>query len=131
MNRLRPFRARRRRRALIWLTLLALLFQQIALAGYACPIDEAPSPSRTVMAGCEGMAMPDADAPMLCHQHCLRGDVASSDAKLPQVPALGLPPPNFTFIAALLPSIDALRYEDVPICRSDPPPAQRFCSLQL
>jgi len=131
MNRFRRFRARRPRRFLSWLALLALLFQQVALASYACPIADAPSPSRMVMAGCTGMDMPDTDAPTLCQQHCLRGDVANADAKLPQVPALGLPPPSFGLIAALLPSIDDLHYQDVPICRSDPPPAQRFCSLQL
>ena len=32
---------------------------------------------------------------------------------------------------ALLPTVQAQYYEDVPTCRSDPPPAQRFCSLQI
>lgn len=131
MNRLRRFRARRPRRFLAWLALLALLFQQVALASYACPVAEDLSPGRPPMFGCEGMDKPDADAPMLCQQHCLRGDVAHPDVKLPQVPALGLPPPSFALATASPPSAGALRYEDVPTCRSDPPPARRFCSLQL
>jgi hypothetical protein len=121
-------RKRRRRLRLAWLTLLALLFQQVALASYVCP--NAETPTQTVsMAGCEGMEMPDPDAPALCHQHCVRDHVTSPDLKAPQLPMLALPPLHFAMV--LLPPVEALHYQDVPTCRSDPPPAQRFCSLQI
>ncbi|MBK8122257.1 MAG: hypothetical protein IPK54_01490 [Dokdonella sp.] len=129
--KLRAFRTRSLRLRFAWLALLALLFQQVALAAYACPISETPPEPRMVMAGCEGMEMPDPAAPALCDQHCLRDHVTSSDLKAPQVPQLALPPLHFSLTEALLPTVQAQYYEDVPTCRSDPPPAQRFCSLQI
>ncbi len=125
------FRGHRRQRHFAWLALLALLFQQAALAGYACPINEAPPEPQMIMAGCEGMEMPDPAAPALCDQHCLRDHVANPDLKAPHVPPLALPPRHFALSEALLPAVQAQYYEDVPTCRSDPPPAQRFCSLQI
>ena len=125
------FRTRSRRLRFAWLALLAFLFQQVALAAYACPISEVPPEPRMVMAGCDGMEMPDPDAPTLCDQHCQRDHVANPDLKTPQVPPLALPPLHFALTEALPPPVRAQYYEDVPICRSDPPPAQRFCSLQI
>lgn len=128
--KLRAFRTRSRRLRFAWLALLALLFQQVALAAYACPIAEPPEP-KIMMAGCEGMEMPDPAAPALCDQHCLRDHVANPGLKSPQVPALALPPLHFALTEALLPPVQAQHYANVPLCRSDPPPAQRFCSLQI
>ena len=113
------------------LALLALLFQQAALAGYTCPDLVRLETTPTVMAGCEGMQMPDPDAPALCQQHCLRDDVANLDLKVPQVSPQVLPPLHLAVAEALLLPVQAQYYENVPTCRSDPPPAQRFCSLQI
>lgn len=129
--KLRAFRTRSLRSRFAVLALLALLFQQAALAAYACPQIQAPQQTEMAMAGCEGMEMPDPGAPALCDQHCLRDHVTSPDLKAPQVPALALPPLHFALTATLLPPAQAMHYEDVPTCRSDPPPAQRFCSLQI
>lgn len=126
------FRSPRRQLRFAWLAFVALVFQQLALAAYACPIAETPpEPSTAVMAECVGMEMPDPDAPALCHQHCVRDHATSPDLKAPQVPPLALPPLHFALTEALLPPVQAQYYEDVPTCRSDPPPAQRFCSLQI
>ena len=84
-----------------------------------------------MMAGCEGMEMPDPTAPVLCDQHCQREHVTNPDLKAPQVPPLALPALHFTLTEALLTPVQDQHYEDVPTCRSDPPPAQRFCSLQI
>lgn len=130
MNLLGQLRGRRLRMRLAWVGLLALLLQQSALAAYACPVETRPAPV-AAMAGCEGMEMPDQDSPALCDQHCLRDRVVSPDLKAPQVPALAMPPLHFALIEALLPPVQAQFYRDVPICQSDPPPAQRFCSLQI
>lgn len=116
---------------LAWLALLALVFQQVALAAYVCPIGETPPERTTVLADCERMAMPDPDAPALCEQHCLRDHVTHPDLKVPQVPSLALPSLHFALTSVLLPPAPAQNYEDIPTCRSDPPPAQRFCSLQI
>lgn len=131
VNLLRTIRGRRLRLRFTWLALLALLFQQFALAAYACPIAEVPPEPTMRMAGCEGMAMPDPEAPVLCDQHCQRDHITNPDSKTPQVPPLALTPLHFALTAALLPAVQAQYYEDVPICRSDPSPAQRFCSLQI
>ncbi len=130
MNGLRRLRRRRYGLRMAWLGLLALLFQQVALAAYLCPT-EAPVEPTSVMAGCEDMQMPDPEAPALCQQHCQRDQVTSPDLKSPQVPPLALPPVHFALTEALLPPVQAQHYEDIPVCRSDPPPAQRFCSLQI
>lgn len=128
---LRAFRTRSLRLRVAWLALLTLLFQQLALSAYACPFTEMPSEARAMMVGCQGMEMPDPTASALCDQHCLRDHIANPDLKSPQVPPLALTPVHFALTAALLPSVEAYSYRDVPTCRSDPPPAQRFCSLQI
>ncbi|MCR6496307.1 hypothetical protein LJB71_08790 [Thermomonas sp. S9] len=131
MNLMKVLRLRRPRLRLAWLGLLALVFQQLAFAAYACPVADAPPEPQAVMAGCVGMEMPDPDAPALCDQHCVRDHVTTPDLKAPKVPALALPPMHFALSEALLPPVRAQLYRDVPICQSDPPPAQRFCSLQI
>lgn len=128
---LRPFRTPSLGRRLAWVALLALMFQQAALAAYVCPISESAPKPTTVLADCESMAMPDPDAPALCEQHCQRDHVTHPDLKAPQVPSLALPPLHFTLTSVMLPPAQAQYYEDIPTCRSDPPPAQRFCSLQI
>jgi hypothetical protein len=130
MTLLRVLRMRRPRLRLTLLVLLALVLQQAAFAAHACSVSEMP-PHPVEMAECEGMDMPEPDAGGLCELHCSRDHATNPDLKAPQVPPLGLPLQRFTRVAALLPPADAEHYEDVPPCRSDPPPAQRFCSLQI
>jgi hypothetical protein len=125
------FRRRRVRRTVAAWALLCMVFLQIAVSAYACPI-EAPLPEpMPAMAGCEGMTAPDPEAPGLCIAHCQEGHIATPDLSPLQVPPSALPPLHFAVIEALLPPTRAQFYEDVPVCRSDPPPAQRFCSLQI
>jgi hypothetical protein len=132
MSGLHHWRRPVRRRRLTWLTLLALLLQQLALVAYACPAEITYAATDVAqMAGCEGMERPDPDAPALCDQHCRRDHVAAPDLKAPQIPPLALPPVHFALSAALVPPVHAQYYEDVPACQADPPPAQRFCSLQI
>ena len=131
MIRLHCLRSRRARLRFAWLALLALLFQQVALATYVCPISENSAEPSMAMAGCETMRMPDQESPALCDQHCQRDRITSPDFKSPQVPPLALPSLQFALIDTLLPPVQAQHYEDVPTCRSDPPTTQRFCSLQI
>ncbi len=128
--KLARLRARRQRLRVAWLALLALLFQQIALAAYACPNVQVPPPHAR-MIGCEDMTIPDPGAPALCDQHCQRDHLTTTDVRTAQVPPLALPPQHFDLAASLLPPVPAQYYRNVPTCRSDPPPAQRFCSLQI
>jgi hypothetical protein len=125
------FRIRSRRVRLVWLALLMLLFQQVTLSTYACPIAETRLPTESMMLGCDGMEMPDPAATALCDQHCFSDYVAGPDLRGPQAPPLAMTPLHFALAATLLPSVEARSYQDVPTSRSDPPPAQRFCSLQI
>lgn len=127
---LRRWRRSRPRARLAWLGLWALLLQQLALVAYACPLESVEAGQATLMVGCEEMSAPDPDAPALCDQHCLRDHITTADAKAPQVPyqpALVA----FALAQALLPPVHAQFYRDVPVCVSDPPPLQRFCSLLI
>lgn len=125
------FRRRRKRLRFAWLALLALLLQQVAMVVYACPLTETPTPSQAVMSDCESMEMPDPDAPALCDMHCHADRSTTPDVRVAQVPPVALPPPRFDLAASLLPPAPAQYYQDVPTCRSDPPAAERFCSLQI
>lgn len=51
------------------LVVLSLLFSQLSLAAYACPVESSPAGMAEMMAAgvpCEGA---DAEQPGLCHQH--------------------------------------------------------------
>lgn len=125
------FRRRRQRLRFAGLALLALLLQQVAMVAYACPVTEIPAPPQAMMSDCESMEKPDPAAPLLCDQHCQRDHLTAPDLRVAQVPPLALPPPHFDLAASLLPPAPAQYYKDVPTCRSDPPAAERFCSLQI
>lgn len=125
------FRQRRLRSRFVWLVLLGLLFQQVAMMAYACPLNDIPTSSQGMIADCDRMETRDPATPLLCDQHCQRDHLTMPDLRVAQVPPLALPPPHFDLAASLLPPVPAQYYEDVPMCRSDPPAAERFCSLQI
>lgn len=129
--KLRAFRTHSLRLRVGWLTLVALLFQQIALAAYVCPVSEGLAAASMSMADCDDMVMVDPEAPGLCHKHCVGEHATSPDVKAPLVPALTTPQAWFGLIEVLSPPAKAKLYNDVPRCRSDPPLAHRFCSLQI
>ena len=132
MNGLRYWRRPVWRRRLAWLTLLAVLLQQLALIAYACPAEAAPLGSDTAqLRGCEGMEKRDPAAPTLCDQHCRRDQVATPDLKTPLVPPVALPAVDYSLSTAMVPAVRAQNYESVPLWQANPPPAQRFCSLQI
>lgn len=88
VRRFRPSRHLRLRLGL--LALVALLFQQTALAAHVCPLCMA----RPVAAMAASMAtMPGSlRAQWLCTQHCTQGTPAPHDAHVATPPALALPP---------------------------------------
>ncbi len=125
--KLLPFRSPRTLCRVALTVLLTLLLQQVAMAGYACPLVLAPVQQHEMMAECDGMEMED--APALCEKHCNPDDSTAPDLKLLSVPALALPPARFALPQSLNPL--PLAYASVPVCKSDPPPLLRFCSLQI
>lgn len=101
----RPTRSIRLRLAL--LAVLALLFQQVALASYLCSPADMPASNVAMNTHCDGMPMvegktPAKTAPALCMQHCAQQTPTTQDARLPSVPPLLLPalPPAAPAVAA-------------------------------
>ena len=132
----RSFQLRcRTRRRLIWLVTLLLLWQQVALAAYACP---QPAPAAAPAAS---MAMTRADCmsrmPMshhdlACAEHCAAAPSAQPDVRAPNVPAslLSMLPPLATAVDRLPGSAVTV----VPCGRlsADSPPSRlRFCTLLI
>lgn len=70
------FVLRRHRLVTVLLALVSLLFMQLAVAGYACPVDDAGQPRAAAMnvAGMpcadEMSSAMDSEQPGLCHAHC-------------------------------------------------------------
>jgi hypothetical protein len=124
---------RPRQRLLIALVVACcLLFQQVALAAFACSPALAAQPAMPAgMEHCQQMQMPPAPAPsaVLCEKHCSPDQFLTSDASAPGVPAMA-PPPAFSLVL-FEPVSHAARQVEVPIARSDPPPRLRYCSLQI
>ena len=64
---------RRHRLTTVLIALFSLLFMQLAVAGYACPVGKVSEVAAMAEAGmpCAGeMAAADIDQPGLCHAHC-------------------------------------------------------------
>lgn len=100
-----PRITRRVRLRLALLAVLALLFQQVALAAYACSPMGTPQGNAAMSMHCQDMPMVNGQAPAqanptLCTQHCAQQTPTTQDARLPNVPPLLLP--------ALLPAQPAL-----------------------
>ena len=110
---------------------LCLLFQQVAMAAYACTRADMPAEPAAMAADCADMGMPVVpEVPAVCAEHCAPDFPVSPDAGAPHVPPLSLPPLVFADPAVSRggqagPSLDA------PFDRSDPPPRLRYCSLLI
>jgi len=90
-SRFAPLRSRRDRRRVVLLCVIALLFAQLSIAAYACPME---SVAATAMpSGCDVPDVPrDAEVPALCAAHCQDDAWSADPAKAPGVPALGPAP---------------------------------------
>lgn len=121
-------RARRRFR-IVLLAIVCLLFQQLALAAYACMLDRIPADPVAMATPCAAMDMHH-DNPVLCQKHCAADASVASSHVVPSVPPLALPPPVFDRIAIATVPIGVVA-ETVAIDRSDPPPRLHYCSLLI
>ncbi len=138
----RSFRLRRvTRRRLIWLVALLLLWQQVALAAYACQAVPETMGQVTAMTSTAVMTsmgddcteMPNAPASPLCQQHCAPDHATQVDARPMSVPlsALTAVPPMLVSVAivALQSSGNLARLDQ----QKTAPPVPRllFCSLLI
>ena len=123
---------RARQRLRITLTVIfCLLFQQVALAAYLCPIEQRPAQTAAMVEPCAEMDMqPDQDNPGLCEKHCNPDHLLAADGAKLSVPPLALP--AIILAPVLVEPVSHVAIQaDVPIARSDPPPRLRFCSLLI
>lgn len=122
---------RGRHRFRIALVVIAcLLFQQVAMAAYACTMLRMPAEPVTMAANCEEMDTQAQESQTLCEKHCAPDLTVLTHQPAPNVPALALPPVVFEFALAQPVSHVAL-VANVPVDRSDPPPRLRYCSLLI
>lgn len=123
---------RRRHRVRIALAvILCLLFQQVAMAAYACALDRMPPDPVVMTEICEQMGMEQVEqAPAQCAKHCAPDlSVAADHAAAPGVPALALPTAAYELVLEQ-PTSHGVSTE-VPVARSDPPARLRFCTLLI
>jgi hypothetical protein len=135
-SRLRPITRRR----LAWLVALLLLWQQVALAAYACtvtpgagmPMPMSVTSSMPMGDHCPSMHAGSTQGP-LCQAHCHADHAAQPEARSGSVPAslLATLPPDLPLVpAAHSPSGRAP--ERLYRLRAPPPPASLlFCSLLI
>ena len=125
-------RLRARHRLRVALVVIAcLLFQQVALAAYACPMEQMPAEMETMAEHCAEMGMQQADDnPALCAKHCAPDLATAADHAKLSVPALMLPPLAFAPVL-VTPVTHVAVQAEIPIARSDPPPRLRYCSLLI
>ena len=116
---------RRRRRLVALIALLALLFQQVAMAAYACPMEQGPA--RAAPMKCHPDRAADAAR---CQEHCHPLTASTDHAPAPAVAAAELPPLDWNRVDAL--GFDrACAWPSTPPRGADPPPDIRFCRFLI
>jgi hypothetical protein len=126
------FRRLRVRARIGFVLMICLLYQQVAVAAFACArLPEAQPAMPPGMEHCAQMDMAptQAQSSLLCEKHCAPDLSVTSDTPIPSVPAMALPP---AFSLVLNPPVPHVATQlEVPISRSDPPPRLRYCSLLI
>ena len=122
-------RRNRQRSITVLLLIASLLFQQFAMAAYACTMSGVTT--TTAIEDSPAMASNPSQAPdAVCQMHCAPDATSPTTYAVPAVPALGLPPVSF-----LLTVSDGLGQSgflsDVAIARAHPPPRVRYCRLLI
>ena len=98
--------SRRTRLRIALLALCALLFQQVAVASYACSFSPSMMPMAasasvdTARPNCLGMSQMGQRGAVMCAYHCSQQTPVSQDSRLPADSAIALPPqpPVFSFV---------------------------------
>lgn len=130
----RGFRPNRRiRLRLVLLAALSLLFQQVALASYACSTVDMPTANVGMTMHCDDMPMTRGQQnPSLCPAHCAHQAVATQDAHAPTVPPLVMPALSpAPIVLTTSPAIYAAREHTAAWRLSGIPPALRFRVLLI
>jgi len=123
-----PCRYRHRR----WIALFALfglLFQQLAMAGYACPLERTADQTMADMASCQPPPQTDLAR---CRQHCEPLAQTSDHAPAPSVPPALLPATTWSreFHASRV-QVPDLAASSVDARTTAPPLTIRHCTFQI
>ena len=120
-------------------SLCALLFAQLAVAGYACPAEGNPSGmgkmnemAQATMPCAESMSLAtDDEQPGLCHAHCQEQQQSAYNYQVPALAHMG--ELGVVLTLATVPTEDDLRIDRRPHLRRDtaPPLALRHCCLRI
>ena len=116
------------RRFTAFVAIVALLFAQLAVSAFACPLD-APAP--TVMAAMDGDHCDGAATPNLCNSHCDYGAANVNHAApdlAPDVLALPLP---WRAEPAVAPAGSIRVVVSQPVRSHSPPPLELFGVLRI
>lgn len=125
------FRTRRHRLKTALVLIACLLFQQVAIAAYACTMRQMPTDPVAVVQDCEAMAAQQAEhSNALCHKHCAPDPTSASSQPVLTVPALALPPVAYGLMLSQGTN-RATVTSDMLFARSDPPPRVRYCCLLI
>ncbi|ROZ78263.1 hypothetical protein [Ramlibacter sp. WS9] len=93
------FPRRRHRLITVLFALVSLLFMQLAVAGYVCPVEdkvaEVAAMAEVGMPCAGDMPTVDAEQPGLCHAHCQSAPQTAD--KLPSVAPVGAVATGFTY----------------------------------
>ena len=120
-----------------WIALIALfglLFQQLAMASYLCPLEQTPARphhASTKQPPCHAPATPPADDAVRCAQHCSPVTPSADHAPSPTVPALL---PATTWQPALVLACFAPRghvASEIRARATSPPLTIRDCTFQI
>ena len=129
---------RTRRRFLAWLTIASVLFAQIAISAYACPMDtqvagtESQQSAESSVSGadCNDMAGWDQQQPNLCFQHCADGK-QNVDNTTQKIPTMDLPLLAVVLLALEISVPQAIRERLLSVHKTSPPATVRFCVLRI
>jgi len=119
----------RRRRWIALIALLALLFQQLAMAAYACPLDGGSTDQ--VVSQEPPCHSPAATDKSRCHQHCHPLAQTSDHASAPTVPPALLPPTTWLRHSVAVVGRAAIIACYVEAHRTAPPLNVQHCTFQI
>ncbi|HET9819156.1 MAG TPA: hypothetical protein VFP92_08335 [Rhodanobacteraceae bacterium] len=125
---------RRTRLRLTLLAVVALLFQQTALAAYVCSVADMPAGNAAMAMHCEDIPMAQAEqSPALCSAHCTLQPVTTPNVHAPTVPPLLMPAllPASSLTFAALPDASTQNARAAVWRLSGIPPALRFRVLLI
>ena len=122
---------RRQRRWIALIALFGLLFQQFAMAAYACPLEEG-GPANVATTSQMLPCRPPDTTDTRCQQHCHPLAQTSDHASPPTVPAALLPPTTWSRVAGTM----RIALSESVACEVDahataPPLTIQHCTFQI